>query len=385
MFEIVNAPLNYAWGSRSAIAGLLGTVPSEEPQAELWLGDHPACPARIASTGESLIEWGKLHPARFGDEPLPFLLKVLAAESPLSIQAHPTRDQAGRGFARENAAGRDRDSSDRNYRDANHKPEVLVALTDFSALCGFRPSAERAAIVAELVRMDIPGSSELARVVATGLDSAVGWILNRGDGVDQLVEALSVGIGTTGEAIIDDATETARMLAGHFPGDPGVAVSLLLNHVRLQPGEALFLPAGNIHAYLHGLGIEVMAASDNVLRGGLTSKHVDVAELLSVLDFRELHEPKLDSTESNGVRTFDPGLDDFILTEIEADGPVHVAISGPAIAIAVEGVVILHSDAEHRVSRGISVFIEAGETLHQVSGTGGLFVAHCPTRNFPKT
>ena len=384
MFEIVNTPRDYAWGSRSAIAGLLGTVPSGVPEAELWLGDHPACPARVKSTGQSLIGWGASHPERFGTGPLPFLLKILAAELPLSIQAHPTRVQAEQGFARENAVGLDPDSPNRNYRDANHKPEVIVALSDFSALCGFRPSAERDTIIAELINQGIPGSSELASAVAAGLDTAVEWILTRGDGVDQLVEALSAGIRAPSDAVVDDALEIAQMLSAHFPGDPGVAVSILLNHVMLRPGEALFLPAGNIHAYLHGLGIEVMAASDNVLRGGLTSKHVDVPELLSILDFRELHEPRLNATESNGVRTFDPGVDDFILTEIEAHHDVHVAISGPAIAIAVAGEVMLHSDVECGLTRGSSVFIDAGETLHRVTGNGRIFVAHSPTRNFPK-
>ena len=385
MFEIVNTPRDYAWGSTSAIAELLGTVPSGAPEAELWLGDHPACPARVATTGQSLIAWGASHPERFGTGSLPFLLKVLAAESPLSIQAHPTRAQAERGFDRENTAGLDPDSPNRNYRDANHKPEVIVALTDFSALCGFRPSTQHAAIIAELVHRNIPGSSELASAVATGLDSAVEWILTRGDGVDQLVDALSGGIRNPSDAIVDDALETARMLSSHFPGDPGVVVSLLLNHVTLRSGEALFLPSGNIHAYLHGLGIEVMAASDNVLRGGLTAKHVDVPELLSVLDFRELDEPRLDPTESNGVRTFDPGLDDFILTEITARDDVHVTISGPAIAIAVEGEVVLHSDDECGLSRGRSVFVDAGETLRRVSGHGRIFVAHSPTRNFSES
>ncbi|MEY4319439.1 MAG: mannose-6-phosphate isomerase, class [Actinomycetota bacterium] len=385
MFEIVNTPRDYAWGSTSAIAGLLGTVPSGLPEAELWLGDHPACPARVKSTGQSLIAWGASHPERFGTGPLPFLLKVLAAESPLSIQAHPTRVQAEHGFAAENAAGLDPDSPNRNFRDANHKPEVIVALSDFSALCGFRPSAERASIIAELIHQGIPGSSELASAVTAGLDVAVEWMLTRGDGMNELVEALSAGIRAPSDAVVDDAFETARVLSGHFPGDPGIGVSILLNHVMLRPGEALFLPAGNIHAYLQGLGIEVMAASDNVLRGGLTSKHVDIPELLDVLDFRELHEPRLDATESNGVRTFDPGLDDFILTEIEAHHDVHIAISGPAIAIAVAGEVMLYSEAECGLPRGSSVFIEAGETVHRVTGTGRIFVAHSPTRNFSKT
>ncbi|MCF8546990.1 MAG: mannose-6-phosphate isomerase, class I, partial [Microbacteriaceae bacterium] len=246
MFEIVNTPRDYAWGSTSAIADLLGSDPSGKPEAELWLGDHPACPAQVKGTGQSLIEWGESHPERFGTGPLPFLLKVLAADSPLSIQAHPTRGQAERGFAIENAAGLAPDAPNRNYRDTNHKPEVLVALTDFSALCGFRSSDQRTAIIAELVREGVPGSFELARAVDAGLGSAVEWILTRGDGVTELVEALSAGIRTTTDAVVEVATQTARMLSTHFPGDPGVALSLLLNHVVLRPGEALFLPAGNI-------------------------------------------------------------------------------------------------------------------------------------------
>lgn len=379
MFEIVNTPRDYAWGSTTQIAALLGRSPSGEPEAELWLGDHPASPARVKSTGQSLIEWGASHPDRFGPGPLPFLLKVLAAQSPLSIQAHPTRAQAERGFARDNSAGLDLESPKRNYRDTNHKPEVIVALSDFSALCGFRPSSERAAILAELVDQKIPGATQFAAAVDDGLEIAVEWLLTRGDGVDQLVDALSQGVRSESDDV-DGALDTARALAEQFPGDPGVAVSLLLNRVTLRPGEALFLPAGNIHAYLHGLGVEVMAASDNVLRGGLTAKHVDIPELLSVLDFRELDEPRLSATESPGVRRFDPGLDDFAVTEIETRDAIVVDIAGPAIAIAVEGDVVLHADEELSLSRGSSVFVELGETLNRVSGHGRIYVAHRPIR-----
>ncbi len=147
MFAIVNTPRNYPWGSTSAIAGVLGIAPSGEPEAELWLGDHPGSPARVKATGESLGDWGARHPERFGGRPLPFLLKLLAAESPLSIQAHPTREQAQAGWARENALGIALDSPQRNYRDRNHKPEVIIALTEFAALCGFRPTAERSRIL----------------------------------------------------------------------------------------------------------------------------------------------------------------------------------------------------------------------------------------------
>ena len=380
MFEIVNTPRDYAWGSKSAIAEFLGSTPTGKPEAELWFGDHPGCPARVASTGQSLIDWGAENPERFGAQPLPFLLKVLAADSPLSIQAHPTRAQAAKGFTLENTAGIDRDSPARNYRDDNHKPEIIVALTEFSALCGFRPSAERSAIINELVRRGVPGSTELRQASSSGLESTVEWILTRGVGVAELVEALSNGIPSTGDRVIDDAVDTARALARHFPGDPGVAVSLILNHVTLIPGEALFLPAGNIHAYIHGLGIEVMAASDNVLRGGLTTKHIDVPELLSVLDFHELSEPRLGPTVSNTVRIFEPSIDDFAVTEIEASDDTSVDIPGPAIAIAVDGEVVVRAASELTIARGQSVFIEAGESLRHVRGHGRVIVAHRPTR-----
>lgn len=378
MFAIVNTPRNYPWGSRSAIAGMLGVAPTGEPQAELWLGDHPGSPARVRETGEALVDWGTRHPDRFGGRPLPFLLKILAADSPLSIQAHPSREQALAGWERENSSGIAVDSPQRNYRDRNHKPEVIIALTEFAALCGFRPAIERTRILAFLVESQVDESDTFRDHCDRGLPHAMAWLLRRQGGVDAFLAAVTTLHATSGDPVVDDAVRVATSLAAQFPGDPGAAVSLLLNHVVLQPGEALYLPAGNIHAYLHGTGIEVMAASDNVLRGGLTTKHVDVTELLAVLDFRELAEPRLRPMVSDTVATFDPGIDDFVVTDITAQGRSNMSLAGPAVALVLDGDVTLTANMEFRAVRGDAIFIEAGETITSVTGHGRIVVARSP-------
>jgi mannose-6-phosphate isomerase len=377
VFKIVNTPRDYSWGSTTAIAAVLGTKPTGRPEAELWLGDHPANPARVKDTGESLNDWATAHPERFGQRPLPFLLKLLAAESPLSIQAHPTPAQARAGFDRENAAGIPVDSPVRNYRDANHKPEIIIALTEFSALCGFRPGPDRDRILDALERVGVANIAHLRAHVTNGLDSAVQWILEGDADVLALVDSLSTVAASTGDALVDDALAVTRSLAEHFPGDVGVAVSILLNHVVLSPGEALFLPAGNVHAYLHGLGIEVMATSDNVLRGGLTPKHIDIPELLSILDFTELVEPRITPDVHGSVRTFRPPVDDFAVTDVELAGEADVAIHGPAIAVVTSGQVELRPGGM-TANRGDAVFIEAMESITSVAGQGRLFVASRP-------
>jgi len=378
VFEIVNTPRDYSWGSTTAIATFLGTTPSGHPEAELWFGDHPSNPARLLSTGEALDKWGTSHPDRFGGKPLPFLVKILAAASPLSIQAHPTVEQARRGFDLENQAGIPLDSPERNYRDANHKPELIIALSEFSALCGFRPAFERDAIVSALFRAGVPGSARLDERAANGIRATVDWLLTKDAEVDALVSTLTAGIDPTGIDHLDDALVVARALAEHFPGDPGIAVSLLLNHVTLQPGDALFLPAGNVHAYLSGLGIEVMATSDNVLRGGLTPKHIDIPEFLAVLDDSELAEPRLAPTVIGPVRTFEPSGSEFAVIDTVVDGDVPVSITGPAIAVVAEGSVTLRAATDLVVHRGSAVFIEAGERLAELAGDGHVFIAYRP-------
>ena len=362
---IWNTPRDYAWGSTTAIPVLLGTTATGKPQAELWLGAHPGSPSQIVGEpGRTLID---VVPER-----LPFLLKVLAAAAPLSLQAHPTPAQAEAGFARENAAGIPLDAPERNYKDPFHKPELIYALSDtFRALCGFRPVAETLEV------LDLLDDARIAplrdRLVDdSSLRPVFEWLISRGDGVDGVIDGL-----VEGADMLDGISwEVVALLARDYPGDPGIAISVLLHAVDLAPGEVLYLPAGNIHAYLGGLGIELMAASDNVLRGGLTPKHVDVPELLEVLDFRPLPLPYLVAEEPQpGLRIFRPDVPDFVLTvatPVALAAGVRLPLTGPAIALCTAGAASLAGGRS--LSRGEAVFIE-DESLIELHGDGTVFVA----------
>ncbi len=356
---IANTPRDYAWGSTTAIPTLLGTEPSGGPEAELWLGTHPGSPTRTPDGVLADI-------AR-----LPYLLKVLAAASPLSLQAHPTIAQAVEGFARENALGIPLDAANRNYKDELHKPEIIVALTTFRALCGFRPSAKVAASIGRLLAVR-PGDPALASWLGRlSADEAIAptfqWLLERGDGVDDVLEALVAAA----PLVAGPHYTLIEELAVAYPGDPGIAISLMLNLVELTPGQSLYLPAGNIHAYIEGLGIELMAASDNVLRGGLTPKHVDVPELLSVLDFTPLPVPRLvPESLAPGVDAFRPDVTDFQLLHVTQ--PATVELAGDAIVLCTAGEWSLGSTT---VSRGGAVFVTADESPLVFAGAGELFVA----------
>jgi len=380
---IGNTPRDYAWGSTTAIAGLLGSEPSGGPEAELWLGAHPGSPARVidpALTGGAadLAAW---EPTR----DLPYLLKVLAADGPLSLQAHPSPEQARAGFERENAAGLAPDSPDRNYKDPFHKPELIFALSDpFEALCGFRdPAQSRAAL--ERLAAATPGGAVLSGFART-LEGEPGAVLRRATewllGGDTDVDLLVAEVVRAARELPDDRdADTVRMLHAAFPGDPGIVLALLLNRATLRPGEALYLPAGNIHAYLRGLGIELMAASDNVLRGGLTRKRIDVPELVSVLDFTPIAATPLAAERpAPGVEVFRPDVPDFRLARVELGGEVPSArlpLDGPAIALCTDGTLELAgASGSLTVHRGESVLITPDEgVLTVASGTGTLFVA----------
>lgn len=367
---ITNTPRDYAWGSTTAIPGLLGVEASGAPQAELWLGAHPGSPARLVGREGTLAD---LVPGR-----LPFLLKVLAAGSPLSLQAHPNSAQAEAGFARENAAGIPLDAPERNYKDAFHKPELIYALSDpFTALSGFRPVAETLAEL-EPVAADARLEPLLSRLVGDrSLREVFTWLITRGPGVEDVTSA----VVECADAADGESWATVRLLAEHYPGDPGIPISLLLHTISLRPGEVLYLPAGNIHAYLGGLGIELMAASDNVLRGGLTPKHVDVPELLEVLDFTPGPAPYRRGVEvAPGVVEFRPDVPDFVLTVVAPDAAargVDVTIpgGGPAIAFAASGGVTLGGARGYlTLTQGAAAYVSGEQTLH-VGGNGRLFLA----------
>lgn len=370
LLRIENTPRPYAWGSTTAIAELLGTAPSGEPEAELWLGDHPGSPARIVGADASgASDLSALLSAR--GEKLPFLLKVLAAAEPLSLQAHPTIAQAREGFARENAAGIALDAPERNYKDELHKPELIYALSDpFIALAGFRPVAESHAALVAL------GEPALDPLIArldddAALPGVVRWLIEGGPAIAEIVDALTAAARALEHDLRDtEGWATVRRLADHYPGDPGIALSTLMHTVVLRPGEALYLPTGNIHSYQQGLAIEVMAASDNVLRGGLTPKHVDVPELMRVLDARPVPEPRIAPVElALGVRRFTPDVVDFSLTVIEAGAAVDgltLDTTDPAIVLCLDGALELQGSLA--LGRGQAAFCD--DPTLSVHGTG---------------
>ena len=394
LVAISNTPRPYAWGSRTALPELLGLEPNGEPQAELWLGAHPGSPSVIidpTQTGgaATLPRWIAAEPqttlgpyAHTGR--LPFLLKILAAAAPLSLQAHPTPEQAALGFARENAAGVPIDSAQRNYKDACAKPELIYALSPtFDALCGFRPLEQTLALVATLIEIDALREypqpqplEDLADMLARpdGLRAAVEFIISRQTGVATLVSLVT----TLAESSALPALEIVTALAAEYPGDPGIVISLLVNGVRLVAGEALYLPAGNIHAYLDGLGVELMNASDNVLRGGFSPKHIDVPELLSVLDFAPVPVPYIRaSTPTAGLEIFEPDDADFTLVRVHGSAiAASFVITGPAIAICTSGAVsITGAEGTATVSRGESIFITPAEGELRFAGGGTMFLA----------
>lgn len=343
----------YPWGSRTLLAELRGeATPTAAPQAELWFGAHPAAPATVGGTGldeviadDPVDALGPAVRGEFGDS-LPFLLKILAADSPLSIQAHPTAGQARAGFEAENAAGIPLDAPRRNYKDRNHKPELLVALTPFRALAGLRPAEQTLDFFGyldcpELSRYSVMLHSDDADEGLRALFTT--WIsLPRAKRVE-LIEGV---LGCVDKRNFSGAPEWMRNsaqcfahLAEMYPGDVGVLASLLLNYVELAPGEALYLGAGRLHAYIGGMAVEIMANSDNVLRGGLTTKHVDVPELVRITDFSPLADPRVVPRASGCAREFDVPVQDFQLTryELEPGEGFDVDISGPAIVLCTGG------------------------------------------------
>ncbi|MET7274545.1 mannose-6-phosphate isomerase, class I [Streptomyces flaveolus] len=379
MDRLDNTVRPYAWGSTTAIPTLLGTEPTGEPQAEMWMGAHPGAPSRtdrgtladvVAADPER--ELGPASVARFGPR-LPFLLKLLAAGAPLSLQVHPDLAQAKEGYEDEERRGVPLDAPHRNYKDANHKPELICALTEFDGLCGFRAPTETADLLDGLGVASLKPYVDLLR--AHPEDAALREVLTAILTADP--EEMSRTAAETAAACerLGGAYAPYAGIAHHYPGDPGVLAALLLNHVRLQPGEALYLGAGIPHAYLDGLGVEIMANSDNVLRCGLTPKHVDVPELLRIVRF-EPGDPGVLRPEASpdGEEVYETPIDEFRLSRYvlpEAAAPHDLTLPAPQILLCTAGSV---RAGEHDLTPGRSVFVPAGEKA-EVSGNGTLFRA----------
>ncbi|MFE7066837.1 mannose-6-phosphate isomerase, class I [Microbacterium sp. LEMMJ01] len=368
--SLTNVPRDYAWGSPSLLAELEGRVPSGAPEAEVWFGDHPGDPA-------DLDGGGTLDEVTGGT--LPYLLKLLAAARPLSIQVHPTKEQARAGWARESALPLD--DPRRNYRDDNHKPELLVALSErFESLSGLRPVADTLRLLDALD--DVPGVRSLRERLtgaADPLGDAIGWLLGgeAQTAVDEVIAAVRrAADGPAGQE--HPSLRAVAAIAETSPGDPGVVVALLMNHLVLRRGEGVFLRAGLLHAYLSGLGVEIMAASDNVLRGGLTPKRIDVPELLAILDTTPGEVPVLRPEGDEAVTTYSVPVPDFALRRVRLDGePIAVEVDGPTMVLATGGAVRVatESGADIALRVGAVAFADAEERRLTLSGTGEAFVA----------
>jgi mannose-6-phosphate isomerase len=399
MHEIVflkNEIQPYAWGSRTAIPQLLGLPnPDGRPHAELWMGAHPKSPSVVQTTEggvplDALIERypGDILGTRVStvfEGKLPFLFKVLAAEAPLSIQAHPDAFMARDGFARENRNGLALKAPERNYRDPFHKPECICALTPFWALCGFRPPAQILEHLRRLcpqeLKTEITAFAESCD--AEGLKHLVAALLTRGPLPRRKAIAAAASQAEKGN---DVALGWIASLARHYPDDIGALAPALMNTLRLEPGQALFLTPGVLHAYLAGTAIELMANSDNVVRGGLTSKHIDIPELLRVVRF-DADEVRLVPTETRvkAETAYITPAAEFALSVIHLDGGDSYAGRADRnveILLCVEGGARL---AEMRpggkildIARGASVLVPAAAPAYRITGPARLYKATVP-------
>lgn len=381
----------YAWGSRTAIAEFTGRpVPAAHPEAELWLGANSGDPSWLEAPGGDISLLQALHDdpegqlgsatrAEFGDS-LPFLVKVLAADEPLSLQAHPSAEQAAEGFRREERLGIPVNSPVRNYRDASHKPELAVALHQFEALAGFRPVAKTVELLRALAVSDLDPSIDLLndQSDADGLRALfTTWITAPQPDIDVLVSAVldgAINYLSSGATEFAAEAKTVLELGERYPGDAGVLAALLLNRITLGPGEGIYLAAGNLHAYLSGVALEVMANSDNVLRGGLTPKHVDVPELLRVLNFTPTTESQLRvDTHQHGLAAFyDTPAAEFAASMLtlgadavghEVDAPLRQgAAQGPQILLCIEGATTVHGKSGAlTLNRGAAAWVAADD------------------------
>jgi len=398
MLRLVNQTQEYAWGSPRAIPEFLGLGPTGRPVAELWMGAHPSAPSAVrtpeAPDGVPLDAFlrsdpeGVLGPdvvARFG-RTLPYLLKIIAVERPLSLQVHPNLERAREGFAAENAAGIPLDDPRRNYKDANHKPELVYAVTRFEAFSGFRAPRR----VAELLSgLDAPLAKALHEVITAeptyrGIRTAFRRLLDPSlrpspEEVAEVAEACRRRLANGSPS--PRADRTVVTLADAYEGDPGAVTSLLLNPVTLEPGEAMFVPAGAVHAYLSGVAVEIMANSDNVLRAGLTTKHVDVSELLANVDYVAAPPIRVaPEVFHTGARVFYAPVDDFELSVLEVCGDEHpLPGRGPRVVLCLEGTVHVSTEDETMLlHRGESVFVRAAEGPLRVRGSGEVVQADVP-------
>lgn len=380
----------YDWGSHRFLAELRGAAaPSAWPEAELWLGAHPRGPARVATeagAGEALDAWIARDPvavlgadvAARCDARLPFLLKILAVERALSLQAHPDAAQARDGFAREARAGVD--PAARLYADASAKPELIVAWTPFRALCGVRAPESVRSLFARAGLGDLAPAP--GRDAATWLrDFLARWLGPDADGARSRRLEAALAATRTDAGAGDPALAWMHRLAAQHPGDPGILAPLFLHVVDLAPGEGLFLEAGELHCYLEGAAVEIMASSDNVLRAGLTTKPRAVGELLRIGRFAPRTPSILRGSErAPGERVYATSAREFELAAIEV-GPEGRAVSaahGVEILLGRAGRVEVRPEGQAApltLSPGAACIVPAAAGPYRLAGAGRLFRA----------
>ncbi len=388
MFELHGTVLHYPWGTSDAICDLLGVEPDGRPYAEYWLGAHPSSPSRadgnpldeLLASGDSLL--GPEAVAAFGRQ-LPYLIKVLSARHALSLQAHPTRDLAEEGFSRENDAGIPVTDAKRIYKDTWPKPELLVALTEFHTLSGFRDPFETADLFRALGLNGVLDTIIGPLTARRGPDGLAEVFLDvlavsgeRRELVDQVLAAAMNHRADPGP--LGDFARTALELDETFPSDPGILAALLLNRLVLQPGEAVYVHCGRMHAHLRGTGIEMMAASDNVVRGGLTNKHIDVDELVRVVDFSPEGPDRIQAVESQpGVWAYPIPCAEFSGWRLEVAPGVEIETPAPfrpRIALVTRGRVTATSEGQSQeLGGGQALFIPATDPGVHLTGDGQVF------------
>ena len=399
IFRLHNQVKHYEWGCTDHIPRLLGIPGDGRPWAELWMGSHPGSPSLVSlDTGDISLgdliardnrRWlGEAAAERFGT--LPFLFKLLAAESPLSIQAHPNLAQAREGFDRENRAGIPIDAPSRNYKDPNHKPEIICALTPFTGMCGLRSPGEIQELLAAFLTSApavlheylAPLSRALqASDTTTALQDFLTTLLNLPPVGRQALTGYITSMNAPSNSDTGYEWELIRRFACQYPGDPAVIAPLYLNVFRLEPGEAIFLDAGVPHAYIRGFGVELMANSDNVLRGGLTAKHIDIPELMKVLDMRP-QQPQILKPQPQQCYTYPSPCSEFSLTVIQGSGPmIPFTPDSPSICIVTEGKAVIPGSKDLVLAAGESVFIPPAAAHQEAAALQGQFTMYAASCN----
>ncbi|EOL9051170.1 mannose-6-phosphate isomerase [Cronobacter turicensis] len=384
MQKLINSVQNYAWGSKTALTELYGVAnPEGLPMAELWMGAHPKSSSKIQDDlgrtrllrevidADKTALLGAPVAERFGE--LPFLFKVLCADQPLSIQVHPNQQASEEGFARENAAGIPLDAAERNYKDPNHKPELVFALTPFLAMNAFREFSEIVSLLQPVAGAHTAIAHFLAEPNADRLRDLFAGLLNmQGEEKSRALAVLKATVASQQ----GEPWDTIRFIAQFYPDDSGLFSPLLLNVVKLNPGEAMFLFAETPHAYLQGVALEVMANSDNVLRAGLTPKYIDIPELVANVKFVAKPAAQLLTLpEKDGAALeFPIPVEDFAfsLHDLQSQ-PQRLAQESAAILFCVEGEAVLSKGDERLTLKpGESAFVAANESPVNVSGVGRL-------------